>query len=1024
MKTYFYLLAFFIITYNSFSQAPGTDFWLSIPYINKSINENLRGSTTNSPYELFVTTTQPANILLYDKSGEVLKAKYIEGNSSFIMAIDESYMNSESEVIRSNSLHLVSDVPVNVAIFVSYQWTGAAITILPTELLGNEYYTMNFYEDKLKDVDGSIKYTQPAILILATENGTSVNFTPTVKTEKNVSAGSTKNINLNKGQVYLIKSTENANLSQTWESDLTGTYINSNKPIAVFSGHSKSTFPRLAATFLGMRADFSRGTYLEQMLPFKFAGCEYVSVPITYQGRNYYGNYQEDRGEIIRFVATENNTTIYINNEITSDLVKMATINKGQDFKIMEQTKTGYYYADKKVLVSQYAKSHTNNVHPVTPGKINKIFDIDGDDNVTLGYCGQGMMMTLIPNNLWVSSTSFYTTTSQMYKYLCIVFKTKDKDKIKLDGSSIAQDYASKIKLINGSAYSYLVIIISKGSHNIEADNNKVRFAAYYYGNLDGFDDGFAYGSFCGIYDDKSCDDSLKFDYYTDCSSYYIHANSFDKDTNQNCSNIKNALSDLNYTTNAELKNNPNKTNTDKDKYFIASPLDKSKPAHIVVIADTYSGNTDTLEIDFVPEKLVEASAEIIDFGIQARNKEFIQNIEIENISSTQISIKKLFFKNSTKEFSVSNSLNQNFKIKEKKKFEIKALMTDESNTYLVDTLIAEFDCFHNQLFEVRISAGIPNVISSNISIQNISPFYDNFELALLISNLGSGEALIDNIVFDNNDNFSLSKSPFSKLRIAPESTDTVYLNYNSNHQTNATHKALGTIICSNASPTNSTFDIQCSTSISIFSLESYDWANKKITIENNQNPATLKLLNCCDSGEVKIHQITIESDIADIFTIDEASYTSILNTIVNENAEKNLIVYFSPKDTINYNAQLKIVLEKHNTLLSVSSNLIGKGVAINSVNDNTDQTKLRVKPNPISANTIISYELECETAIEINMFDMSGKLIENIYSDYSNLGYNEIDISNVVSKLSNGIYNVVLKSDNFENNIRFVVNR
>ena len=49
---------------------------------------------------------------------------------------------------------------------------------------------------------------------------------------------------LNKGQTFLILSRDDAAKIQDWSSDITGTYIEANKPIAVLSGHTKGAFPR------------------------------------------------------------------------------------------------------------------------------------------------------------------------------------------------------------------------------------------------------------------------------------------------------------------------------------------------------------------------------------------------------------------------------------------------------------------------------------------------------------------------------------------------------------------------------------------------------------------------------------------------------------------------------------------------------------------------------------------------------------------------------------------------------------
>ena len=73
--------------------------------------------------------------------------------------------------------------------------------------------------------------------VVAAENNTSVTITPSVTTG-NRSAGISYNVTLQQGQTYLLQNT-----TPTTESDLSGSRISSNKPIAVFAGHRAATIP-------------------------------------------------------------------------------------------------------------------------------------------------------------------------------------------------------------------------------------------------------------------------------------------------------------------------------------------------------------------------------------------------------------------------------------------------------------------------------------------------------------------------------------------------------------------------------------------------------------------------------------------------------------------------------------------------------------------------------------------------------------------------------------------------------------
>jgi len=213
------------------------EYWFGIPAFKRSGSEALRGSETNTPLEVWITAQEETKVILYDRYGEELFSRIIGANTSYIYPLSEDYINEISEQPANKGLRLVSEKPVSVSIFLAYKWTGEAVTIFPKEYLGTEYYTMNFYQDKMKFFDGSTNSTAGAILIVAAENDTRVTITPKVDTEAGHLKNSPFTINLLQGQTYLIKSKIMENMDQTWETDLTGTHISSTKPISVFSGH-------------------------------------------------------------------------------------------------------------------------------------------------------------------------------------------------------------------------------------------------------------------------------------------------------------------------------------------------------------------------------------------------------------------------------------------------------------------------------------------------------------------------------------------------------------------------------------------------------------------------------------------------------------------------------------------------------------------------------------------------------------------------------------------------------------------
>src|SRR5690606_116724 len=78
-------------------------------------------------------------------------------------------------------------------------------------------------------------------LIVASEDNTLVEITPSVVTDGGRVADVTFNITLNKGEVYQVQSLNRNNLAG--QGDLSGSFIQSDKPVAVYSGNFSTTVP-------------------------------------------------------------------------------------------------------------------------------------------------------------------------------------------------------------------------------------------------------------------------------------------------------------------------------------------------------------------------------------------------------------------------------------------------------------------------------------------------------------------------------------------------------------------------------------------------------------------------------------------------------------------------------------------------------------------------------------------------------------------------------------------------------------
>ncbi len=512
MRTYsrfFVLLMLYIFFSNAFLMllkaqpqevTNGKKYWLALPYAKMLQYEEIRG---NYPIELWLSSKVNTKATLRF-ANNTEKGYEIKANQVTQVAITDEFMCRESEVITNNGIYISALDPISVVVYYSYKWTGETFRVIPLEGLGINYVTLNLYQDKTDEL-------KPAqILIVATEDSTEIKYTPTKPTAK-VNAGVTKQITLMKGQTFLILGRNDNSLVQNWDSDITGTSISSNKPIAVFSGHTKGAFPEYFTGYkLGYQqqyANFARNMLIEQMLPVEMLGKEYISVPIKYLNRQRgLSGVENDYGDLIRFVACKDSTFIYKMKKDGSGLLQISKVlNKGEYFDILNQEEAAYYKSNNPVIVGQYGKAWWNERGMLG---ITEIIDSKSNDEPQNPHLsGQGMLITLIPIPRWCSYENFYSPTN-IDNFIYLTFRNEEKENIYFDGKKITTLWKNSIKQIAGTPYSYITEVIGSGNHRIEGKEN-TKWAAYAYGNWDRTKDGYAYGYPISFNIANVCEDSL-----------------------------------------------------------------------------------------------------------------------------------------------------------------------------------------------------------------------------------------------------------------------------------------------------------------------------------------------------------------------------------------------------------------------------------------------------------------------------------------------------------------------------------
>ncbi len=388
-------------------------------YVDHQIDEDSKSEIVDKPLnlQLFITSTKAAQGYLEIKGIGFKKEFSLPPGKVTMFQIDTSCQLRSSEVIEDLALHIVSDEPITVyGLNRRFQTTDTYLAY-PVNALGNSYRAICY---------GWLKETMLAqVAAIATEDNTTVTFTPSVRTQKGKAPTIPFSVKLNKGQTYQLIPVFDSKSS----CDLTGTLIESDKPIAVFSGHNCAYIPNRKVKACNM---------LVEQLP-----------SIQSWGKQFFvGTLASRSSSVIRVLASSDNTEVFDNNKL------VATLNAGEFYENLELKEHTLISSTKPVLVAQYSKGFAN-----------------GDD------VGDPMMIIIAPTEQFLSTYRFATPVQgEWHHYLNVVTPSKSIGKIVIDGISIPSRVFYRFGL---SAFSIAQVEVDYGTHVISSNEP---FGLYCYG--------------------------------------------------------------------------------------------------------------------------------------------------------------------------------------------------------------------------------------------------------------------------------------------------------------------------------------------------------------------------------------------------------------------------------------------------------------------------------------------------------------------------------------------------------------
>ncbi len=413
-----------LISYPLCAQTPstkGTEFWIGFI-------ENLPLGGNGSPeFSLLISADNNASGTISFPATGYTQNFSVQGGQCTQVNLPSAILYAQgSEIVDQKGMQVTSDNAISVVAQHHRAYFSEASTVLPLHELGDSYMIIT-YTDSLKLNSGL-----PEFVIVAAEDNTVVDITPSATTQWLRPAGTSFSVTLQKGQTYQVQA----------KGDLTGSLIKTRngKRIAVYSGSTFTTV-KCAAT----------SPLYDMAFPMRSWGSDYMLMPFT-----------PGVGDLFRILAAEDDTKLYFN------CGTPITLNKGEFYeKDIQQTE------------------HLQSSKPVAVGQFKK-----GQFCSSQGDCS---FQTVMPFSYRLRKALFRAYDTQAYPpgftafAVNIITKTADAGLLRLDNQPV-----SFSPIANNAAYSEAKVDIQLGSHELVSDSGFYAFTSGF-GDHDGYTYFFGY---------------------------------------------------------------------------------------------------------------------------------------------------------------------------------------------------------------------------------------------------------------------------------------------------------------------------------------------------------------------------------------------------------------------------------------------------------------------------------------------------------------------------------------------------
>ena len=405
----------------------GTEFWLSF------ISNGFRNHPNSGPWirvQLLVSAERSCQGTITNPNTGWSQNFTVEANNIFSIDLDinQAYLESnEYEQVVNKGLQITSSDTVSVYCANIAAYSFDASYVLPTPSLTDDYIIQT-YDQSTGTYDPS-----SAFVIVATEDNTIIDITPSVLTLGGRPAHQEFSITLNKGQAYQVRSNMNYG-----SRDLSGTRVTARdcKKIAIFNGNNLTLIPTNAIS--------DSDCVFEQAMPLRSWGKKFVVTSSLDRNDDY-----------VKITSSADNNAILKNGSLLCNL----DANESYTFKLNGSEKSCYLEATHSSAVYLFNSSS------------------NGSGN------GAPSMVWIAPIEQRIDEITFstfdynHTNVNIVNHYVNIIVESQDIGQVYLDNVLLP---ANQFETVAGNAqYSFHRQRINHGVHHLRCPNG---FNAHVYG--------------------------------------------------------------------------------------------------------------------------------------------------------------------------------------------------------------------------------------------------------------------------------------------------------------------------------------------------------------------------------------------------------------------------------------------------------------------------------------------------------------------------------------------------------------